>query len=772
MDPAQKTQHDLAAQVRRAPALPGSRPALSGEATAKLALLRRMLRRRMLLRGAALAVLAALAGGLVSFALDRAMSLTLPQRLMIDAFCTVPAVLASWKHLWVPMRLPMDDREMALVLERRFGHLQQRLISAVQLGSERADEAGMSRQFIGRVVEQADEQTRKLDVSQAVQGRSALRAGVLGVAAVLLVAGAGLLRPELMGIYLRRHLFLQDVPWPKRTHLSVAGGPTFGVVRGGSLSVSVQALGQRPPHVSFEMKFPHLGEVLEDVEPAAGNHGGFEKTFENVSEGFEFRVSGGDDRTGWQHVRVVDPPELTNVAIRRSYPGYANKPSDDVELRHGLMAAPAGGTLEISGLATKHVMAARLKLDGHIVAEMEVSANAAGASSAPAASMPSTTAPTRSPANVHGLLPLPAHPPKSSVLLEVELAESAEIVNPRAFAVALQIEPDRPATLTMDKHGVSAQVTPQAMLPLSLTYRDDYGVKAMWIEASRATTATTAPSATPTGVAPPAASQPLAALQLARHDVALATPNDGQAQAMLDLQTLSLAPGQSLKVQAVAQDTLPAELGGPNVSHSGELVFQIVSAEDLLAELARRQKELRQEFSQAVELHTMAVARVKAGAEKIRATNSLAELPLLVSQTQRDLRSVAAQSVLSARQFQQVLDEMTYNRVITPSEQLRLSQRIIAPLAAVADKPVGQAAGLIEQAGRQNQSEPAGKALAAARAEMQRIAQQLEAALAEMKQLENRQELARALRKIIQDSEALQQELKKTSAKESPFDPK
>jgi hypothetical protein len=479
--------------------------------------------------------------------------------------------------------------------------------------------------------------------------------------------------------------------------------------------------------------------------------GSYAKGFENVTEGFDFRVSGGDDRTAWQRVDVIDPPELTGVAIRKSYPAYANKPPVDVDLAHGLLSGPVGGQLEISGYATKPLRRATVKLDGKSAATMQVIA---------------ASEPTRGPVQVKGTLSLPAHPEKKAVLLEVELAEEEGVVNPRALAVGLQIESDRPPVLAMEKHGVSLQVTAQAMIPLSVAYRDDYGVNALWVESQRLSP-TSAPTSSPLAASQAATSQP-SRLDLAPDRKAA----DGRVQATLDLQNASFAPGDSLRVQAAGEDSLPAELGGPNRARSGELIFQIVSPEELLDDLARRQKELRQEFAQAVELHTLAIARVKAGGDKLRAADSLSDLPLLVSQTQRDQRSVAAQCVLSGRQFQQVLDEMTYNRVIAPAEQVRLSQRIIQPLEALADKPMAQAGLHVEQAGKQTTAPSAARALNGARGEMENIQRQLEAVLAEMKQLESRQELARALRKIIQDSEALQQELKKATATESPFDPK
>ena len=150
------------------------------------------------------------------------------------------------------------------------------------------------------VIEQANEATRHHVVrKRASQRRRAPDAGARG--------GRGTCWPEPWpygnGIvarpWLLRTLLFQDATYPKQTALTVEGGNPLRVVRGGTLTVTVHADPDRvvPGTVTYHMRFPSLGDLVETVKPTASDAASFVKVFPSVTEPFTFFVTGNDDRT-------------------------------------------------------------------------------------------------------------------------------------------------------------------------------------------------------------------------------------------------------------------------------------------------------------------------------------------------------------------------------------------------------------------------------------------------------------------------------------------
>ena len=113
--------------------------------------------------------------------------------------------------------------------------------------------------------------------------------------------------------------------------------------------------------------------------------------------------------------------------------------------------------------------------------------------------------------------------------------------------------------------------------------------------------------------------------------------------------------------------------------------LRVVSPDDLLVELARRELGLRQEFERLIS----AQAAVKDGLERWLAAvgdGGVAD----AKQAQR-LTGLARTQALHAnrclaiaRGFEQILAEMRVNRVARPADEQRISERLVSPLGRLA----------------------------------------------------------------------------------------
>jgi hypothetical protein len=139
----------------------------------------------------------------------------------------------------------------------------------------------------------------------------------------------------------------------------------------------------------------------------------------------------------------------------------------------------------------------------------------------------------------------------------------------------------------------------------------------------------------------------------------------------------------------------------------------------------------------------------------------------------RDQRRVAAQCGVVAGQFQEVLDEMTCNRVGDPLNKARLAERIVAALWGLAKKPMPDVADAIRHASKETDA-PSLRDFTTKSAEvLDGFYKRLEAVLKEMKRLESRQELARVLKQLIEQAKKVKAAIEKQMEEQGRtlFDP-
>ena len=716
-----------------------------------LAALKRSLLAHLVGRGSALVVAALVLAVFATLGVDYLLHLDRIQRMLIAALALGTLGFVLWRHVLRPLKVPMTSEELALVFEAHDPRLMDRVISALQFVDRPTSRIGGSPDLINEVIRQAEQMVAQLQPTSALEARGTWRRAGLAALAVAVLAGFSAWQAPIMKLWFQRNVLFANVDWPKQTYLTVVGGPNFKAVRGESLQITVTADPDHvvPRDVSFHLEFEDLPTMTETVSPASPGGNTFVKTFENVVAGAKFYVTGNDDRTGACRIVVVDPPELVDVHFWLNFPPYTNRPPSEAAAEHGVLALPPGSKLALTGRSNKELASARLLLDGKPAGSVRVREVKDEKDSAPGR-----------PLGLEATLLLPEIIKNPSLSLVVELTDTEQITNKRGAAFVLRIEPDRAPAVALTRLAVRGDISTRALVPLMIDARDDFGVAAMEIAAEFVSPAsTTQPTTGPAG-AP--ASQPTS--QPARK-FAVKLEQAGQpvlaVRHEVDLEPLRLAVGQVVRMEAVCTDTLPDSFGGPNVTRSAVQTLRVVTDEELLEELVRRQKEVHQEFERWVNLEAEIRDRVRLVHERLAQTNAAidADIRRHLETASADQRRVAGQCAVVLQQLHAVVDEMVYNRIGLGADKAKLADKVVAPLEDLSGKPMADIAAALERNAKGAQAATVRDFAEQAAQVLDDLHTRMAAILAEMRQIESRQDLANRLKVLLQWTTEIDQQI-------------
>jgi hypothetical protein len=183
------------------------------------------------------------------------------------------------------------------------------------------------------------------------------------------------------------------------------------------------------------------------------------------------------------------------------------------------------------------------------------------------------------------------------------------------------------------------------------------------------------------------------------------------------LQPLGLTPGNMLTLQVRARDFQPSattqavaepvEAAGdtraPGVAAAagvGESVaytLRVVTREELLAELGRREQEWRREFEQIIKSQEQLNTRIMDLRDTAARGGESEDLAVRYGQEGRTQRQQIGRLKTIRVQFEQIVAELKTNQLDTPPVRRRLSEGVIAPLARLIGTDVVEAADMVDR---------------------------------------------------------------------------
>lgn len=626
--------------------------AFAGEVVPKLRALGWKARAYVVLEGGAW--LALVGGVLVGFQMnvDRAMRLTLDMRVALSLAIAATWLYVAWRKLLSPLGGAFSLEEIALLVERKFPVLQSRLASAAQFAAGSGGSAEYnSPQLVGKLIEEAIDRSAGLPMHQTLNHRSARKNALVILFVGAVFTGSVVLTPEAFGIWFYRNIALADVDWPKQTRLEVLGAED-GVIRaprGDDLDIRARANGVVPSQVEIEFVFEN-GSSTTDNMVLVGERN-FRITLRHVSEPFRFRLRGGDDVTEEYAVRLADRPAVTGATVRVTPPAYTRVEPYDAGSHPTMVEALLGSVLIYRIETNKPVTSVEL-FRGHerVVAGLQ---DETGWSTQ--------------------IRPDKSHTYHFRMVDEVGL----ENRNPMRFSV--RVVADREPIARLKLPGVSDMVTPLAQLPLQLEFSDRYGLASAELLCMISGTQERRRTISFDGFAPGSV--------------------EFETEFLLTGASLSLVPGQQLSLTARATDF--DDVSGPNLGESQTHSLRVLSADDLLTELSRREQEYRGEFERIIDAQEQFRRDLLSFTSLFDGLAPQAQRRDVFAAHERRQRQLAARTLIVRQQFQQILTEIRINQLDTPLVQRRLNDHIIDPLRRLTVRAMPEAADQFRRLGEE-----------------------------------------------------------------------
>jgi len=628
-----------------------------------------------------------------------------------------------------PLSRPIRDSDVANLIERRYPQLSSLLISAVRFSAgEVGGSETNSTTLMDTVVREAGRRMTGLDFGAVLNPSRARRSGlvvglVLAVAAVATVAD-----PELTGLWFARNVLLQEIEWPRQTRL-VVDLDKSGLIGalGDDILIEATAQGVQPREVEFFYE-TRSGKRGRETMATVGSIGSYRYrfTFKNAQDDFTFHLVGGDDRTDEFAVRLMERPRIATTAMRIVPPAYTGL--EPVELGDGQRAAQVlpGSEVTISATTNKPVVRAMLTAGAESVAEVFGKAPGSVRRENDASTTRSPEVPQRTTQSFAVTVE-----PTQTRIYEFALVDAFGLANKKPVRFSCRVIKDDPPRVRIKLEGAGEMITVDAVLPMTVEASDTYGLATLALvyrvsgdDESEGTIAL--PAFTPH-------------MTTFSHEFSWS------------VSTAAVAPGDQLAFTGRASDF--DDISGPNVAETPETALRVVTRDELLAELARREQEYRLDFERLVE------AQEKLRGELLTALSRSEQLDAgalaaMLAPLERRQRSIAGSVNVIRQQFEQILTELRVNQLVTNAAELRLGGAIVEPLTRLARRDLVIAGDTIRRWSRDVSAETA----SGVDPQQVAIVQQMREVLANMIQWEGYQEAVNMLRDILRMQSELEAE--------------
>jgi hypothetical protein len=737
-------------------------------------------------------------------------------------FLLVLALLASGvtfvRYLLLRVVRDFRNRALALVLERRFPKLNDRLITAVELSERVESPTPLTTSMLERTAEEAAELSHSLQFREVFNIGPLLRAALGAAVLIASIGGFAWATTEVFNTWFRRNLLLADEYYRRETdlHVVVLADPGERVVefrdgvykhpRGADLTFLATVLEDKivPEQVKFSYRnIAHSGGGGDSMTKIGQRQ--FRQRLSSLHESIRLWLSGGDYSTHAPFVvEVVDPPQIDRLTLSVLYPEYTRLNARDEQSSASVrqevpvlgtqVSLPGGTDFLLEARSNKPLTGVHVQTD---LWEIRIAPGKARmalvpAGGAPAAwldlsvaqpllaadgrsfRIPCALSVTATPEVVseagHVQLPLRLTP---DALLRITLHDTDDVMSVEPARLTINSIPDEPPQIETRLKGIGTSITRQATVPIvgeiqdvqdgSIHYgvTDDYGIAEARFEYKFEA-----------GKAEGQESD--------YRPAPFMTQPEGRKQFPIDekfaVLPLDLAVGAKLTLKVVAVDA--DNLTGPHVASGQPYSFQIVSDDELLALIAVKELNLRRRFEQILDevrntRKDLLLSRTRleearelrargAGEPESDVREKLASVDATVSTSvergMNGIRKNANETQSIEAEFREIRDELANNAIPDAKPMLdRIDDGIIQPLHSINTvdyNSLDDALVLLRQT-----LEDRGDSLSSFEDPIDRLnvtIEHLEAVLAQMLKLETINEALQLLRDIIKSQEELQ----------------
>lgn len=630
----------------------------------------------------------------------------------------------AWRYLISRYRRELPDDSLALLIERHHPEIAGRLVTAVQLDVAPRMGDSHSPAFLASVHREAVQHVDRVDLKRVFRREPIVQKLWLVVPLLVAALIMAIVSPQTFARAIGRLTLISDSPWPRRASLEMVGvevpiitadeedgGATellpfdekvLRLARGSSATLRVRAAGVELGHdvpelctVSYvdddgnrgQSNLRRVGRVVDGYQTFVLDG----PPLASLSKSVTLTIGGLDDRLSDYRIEAIEPPAITNLEMRVRYPNYL-RVFDDMTIAD---QTAVDQTMNYqAGVRIRE--GSRLTLVGSSsvpLGSVDVTASSLETSGA------ATSATDPDPADLDQADTNPvveiADDAMSFSLALADLREAVSIrMVPRdptgisaqaAYRYFIGVVRDQIPETTMRLSGIGSAITPIARLPVEATAKDDYGIESVQVMMNVQSKKDQSESAEPS---------------VQTHVLTPELDRDGKTNLTIDLRTLTddkilqtIEPGAMVTIGTTAKDRF--DLSTPHITQ-GELVrLQVVTPEELLATLERRELEFRSRLEQAID-ETRRLKQSLTGIDN--------EAAQLVEKTDDELRSrqrvqlrIRQAELQAAKTTEELagivsgvddlLLEMLNNRIDSVDRRERLEGGVRDPLNQVVTEP-------------------------------------------------------------------------------------
>ena len=613
-----------------------------------------------------------------------------PAGIRLLALAVVGFVLLAVVVRKVVRRLfvPLSDASMATILERRFSHLDDALLTAVFLADRSVDPSECNEEMLGQTCREATDRLTGLHVNEVFNRAPLRRQAALAVVLMASVVLYATMEPAGFGVWARRSLALSPELWPRYSRLLVEGFDAQGqvkVARGGEFELLVKA-DTSWPLVPQTVEIHHQtegGRLRREMMSRQGNavsgrdpYQEYVYVFESVLASVDLDVFGGDSAVRGLRIEAVDSPTINEMELFVELPAYTGRPKQRVPVS-GVMQILQGSQLQVHARSNKPLVRVRIE---SVLED-----------------------PPPAPVVLEGdqldrdgqgfKLSLP--PLNTDTTLQFTLVDTDGIESREPTQLRLVVLADAAPQVAVRLDGIGSAITPKARLPIAGEIRDDYGVAGAWFEFAVDD------------------KEPVKRTirELESSPATVEITDDA-----LEVADLNLEVGQKFSLAVKAADRFNLS-GEPNVASGDRWHLEVVTADQLRTLLEARELVLRQRFEQLIREATetrdllarmefslkSAEAETEADDEKPAAKDDaedeksddeeqaspmqqLTRRTLRVQRALQNSRKNGHELKGLADSFDDIERQLINNRVDTEELRARIAEGIAQPLHAIADE--------------------------------------------------------------------------------------
>lgn len=456
-------------------------------------------------------------------------------------------LLITFRAILLAARTPATEDQLASMVETASGELEDALITAVQLTDPNNPRSHLyNPALIEQTVTLAEQRMHELRPGRLLSwSRMWAAMGLLLILAVPAVSGS-LLRPELARTFFARNILLQGDLWPRSYELEVLSpvNTDLVVAKGTSLVVDIQKNRGGNARAYLAVRFPAQDgrrELREELTLDRKGEAGFRHVFQNLQRDIEFRVECGDYTGRLYSIRVRARPRVEEIELRYEFPEYTglSSNSEAASVRSGHVKAPTGTRVEFLAHTSIDVTRA-VRVEGRPSGDEELFIESEVA--------------------IEGGRTL-----RGSFVAEengrwwISLDSEQGFANDNPIVWRIAVIPDRSPEVTIEEPGQNIEITPRALLDLSIRVLDDYGVNSGKLIFSPELEGEWEP-------------KEIALDQIGRVE---GTSTEESQALQIDLSTWGLSAGQRVQYHATALDALE------QIGSSRTWILSVLSEEEL-----------------------------------------------------------------------------------------------------------------------------------------------------------------------------------------------